>query len=413
MSRHRSPRSTTIVLAAVVALVLTAGTMPARADDPGVTATTIVLGGTHPYSGPASAYAAIGKGAIAYFGYVNDNGGVNGRKIEYKDLDDGYSPPQSMQLTRQLVDQDKIFAMFNQLGTPVNVATRPYLNQNSVPHLFLATGATLWGAESDKYPWTIGWQPDYQSESVVYARYLLRERRNAKIAVLYQNDDYGQDYLAGLKRGLGARADLIVRAVSYEVTDPDVTSQIGNLRASGADTFFIFATPKFAAQALIVAAQQSWRPEIFLNNVSAQQTVMDAAIKAGGAPAVSNVITTQYLKDPADNSWANDSGMQLYRRIMAKSLPQADAADSNYIYGMAAAYTMVDALKSAGRNLTRQGLMNAATHLREPNNPFLIPGVSVQTSPTDRFPIRQQRLAKYDVQAGHFVGFGTVISART
>jgi branched-chain amino acid transport system substrate-binding protein len=389
MSQPRSSRPIAAAIAALVALVLTFGTLPARADDPGVTPTTIVLGGTHPYSGPASSYGGIGKAIIAYFNYVNDSGGVNGRKLEYKDLDDGYSPPQTVQLTRQLVDQDKIFAIFNQLGTAHNIA------------------------ESEKYPWTIGWQPDYQSESIVYARYLLKVRQRAKIGVLYQNDDYGQDYLTGLKKGLGSRADTsIVRAVSYEATDPDVTSQIGNLRASGADTFFIFATPKFAAQALIAAAQQSWRPEIFLNNVSAQQPVLDAAFKAGGAAAVANVITTQYVKDPADTSQAGDAGFQLYKRIMAKYLPQADTGDSNYMYGMAVSYTMVTALKQAGRNLTRQGLMNAITHLKETNNPFLINGVTVQTSPNDRFPIRQERLAKYDSAAGHFIGFGTVINAR-
>ncbi len=337
---------------------------------------------------------------------------MNGRKIEYKDLDDGYSPPQSVQLTRQLVDQDHIFAMFNQLGTPVNVATRPYLNQNSVPDVFVATGATMWGTDGDKFPWTIGWQPDYQSESIVYARYLLKERPRAKIGVLYQNDDYGADYLAGLKKGLGSRADLLVKAVSYEVTDPDVTSQIANLKASGADTFFIFATPKFAAQALIAAGGQSWHPQIFLNNVSTSQTVFDAAVKAAGVGSVDGVITTQYYKDPADNGWANDAGMQLYKRVMAKYLPSADTKDNNYVYGMAAAFTMVDALRASGKNLTRQGFMNTVIHLHETNNPFLIPGITLATSPGDRFPIRQERLAKYDAQAGHFVGFGTVINAR-
>jgi branched-chain amino acid transport system substrate-binding protein len=410
---HRlSLRNFAVVTTAAVLFAAGGTISPALADDPGISPTTILLGGTHPYSGPASAYGAIGKGIIAYFSYVNDNGGVNGRKIEYKDLDDGYSPPQAVQLTRQLVDQDHVFAMFDQLGTPVNVATRPYLNQNSVPHLFVATGASMWGAEADKYPWTIGWQPDYQSEAIVYARYLLKERARAKIGVLYQNDDYGQDYLAGLKKGLGARADSIAKTVSYEVTDPDVTSQVANLKASGADTFFIFATPKFAAQALIAAAQQGWHPEIFLNNVSASQTVLDAATKAGGAAAVSGIITTQYYKDPADSGWSSDSGMQLYKRIMAKYLPSAEVADNNYMYGMAVAYTMVDALKSAGRNLTRAALMRAVTHLNETNNPFMIPGVTIHTTPSDRFPIRQERLAKYDAQAAHFVGFGAVINAR-
>ncbi len=251
-----------------------------------------MLGGTHPYSGPASAYASIGKGAIAYFSYVNDNGGVNGRKIEYKDLDDGYSPPQSVQLTRQLVDQDHIFAMFNQLGTPVNVATRPYLNQNQVPDVYVATGATMWGTEGDKFR---GRSAGSQfAVGIDRLRPLSAQRASA-----------GQDrrplperrLRCGLpdrsQEGLGAHADLLVKSVSYEVSDPDVTSQVANLKASGADTFFIFATPKFAAQALIAAGGQSWHPQIFLNNVSASQTVLDAAVKAAGTGAVDGVITTR------------------------------------------------------------------------------------------------------------------------
>jgi branched-chain amino acid transport system substrate-binding protein len=411
MTRSRTARWALRTGCAALALVLGLSTA-AWADDPGVTPTSIMLGGTHPYSGPASVYGVIGKGIGAYFAYVNDNGGVNGRKLEWKDLDDGYSPPQAVQLTRQLVDQDHVFAMFNQLGTPVNMATRTFLNENKVPHVYVATGASIWGADSEKYPWTIGWQPDYQSESIVYAKYLLRERSNAKIGILSQNDDFGDDSVTGLKKGLGPKANTIVKAVTYEVTDPDVTSQVSALRASGADTFFIFATPKFAAQALIAAAQQNWHPEIFLANVSSAQTVIDAVVKAVGNGAVNGIVSTQYFKDPSDSGYANDAGMQLYGRIMAKYLPGADTRNAYYCYGMAVGFTLVDALKSAGRNLTRAGFMNAVNHLRETNNPYLISGVTVQTTPNDRFPIRQERLVKYDPTAGHFVGFGTVINAR-
>lgn len=397
-------------LAAFGASVLALSSAPVRADEPGVTATEIVLGGTHPYSGPASAYGVIGKGAQAYFTYINDNGGVYGRKIVYKDLDDAYSPPQAVQLVKQLVEQDHVFALFNTLGTPSNTAIRPYLNQNQVPQLFVATGASTWGADAAKYPWTIGWQPDYQSESIIYAHYLLKEDPNAKIGVLYQNDDYGEDYLTGLKRGLGSKADLIVKAASYEVTDPTVTSQVASLKASGANTFFIFATPKFSVQALVAAAQMSWHPRIFLNTVSNSQTTMRAATAAGGTGATQGVISVQYVKDPAEPKWDNDAGMKLYRSILAKYAPGADANNGYHLYGMGAAFTMVDALQRAGKNPTRKSLMNAATHLHETDNPFVILGVVVATTPSNRFPIVQEQLARYD--GSRFALFGSLINAR-
>ncbi|MGH7707568.1 MAG: ABC transporter substrate-binding protein [Vulcanimicrobiaceae bacterium] len=398
--------------AAVFALAVTAGaTRPGGADtEPGVTATEITLGGTHPYSGPASAYGVIGKGAQAYFAYINDKGGVNGRKIVYKDLDDGYSPPQAVQLVRQLVEQDHVFAIFNTLGTAVNTAIRPYLNQQRVPQLFVATGATTWGKDYAKYPWTIGWQPDYQSEAIIYARYVLKTNPNAKIGVLYQNDDYGQDYLTGLTKGLGTKAGLIVKSVSYEVTDPDVSSQVASLKSSGADTFFIFATPKFSSQALVAAAQQSWHPTIYLNNVSNSETVYKAASSAGGAAATNGVISTLYYKDPSDPKMGNDRGIQLFRQIMAKYAPGADTANAFYMYGMGAAFTMVDVLEKAGKDLTRQKLMTAVTHIHETNNPFVYPGVVVQTTPTNRFPITQEQLERYE--SGHPVVFGSLIDAR-
>jgi branched-chain amino acid transport system substrate-binding protein len=399
-------------VAAAFALVLTSGaTSPLVAQSvPGVTATEVVLGGLHPCSGPASAYCTIGKGAAAYFAYVNDKGGVNGRKITYKDLDDAYSPPQAMQLARQLVEQDHVFAMFNTLGTPSNTAIRPYLNQNQVPQLYVATGATTWAHDSSQYPWTIGWQPDYQSEAIIYARNLLKVAPNAKIGVIYQNDDYGKDYLAGLHKGLGPKSSLIVKEVSYETTDPDVSSQIGQLKASGADTFFIFATPKFALQSLVIAAQQSWHPTIYLNNVSANDVVMKGATEKGGATATAGVISVGYLKDPLDPRWANDSGLALFKQIMAKYAPGVDTSNLFYMYGCGAAYTMVDTLQKAGRDLTRQKLMDAAIHLNEANNPFVMPGIVVQTTPSNHFPITQEQLAKYD--NGRFVPFGSIIDAR-
>ena len=409
-----SPRRGWLIssIVGIVALSV-AATLPATGQSvPGVTSTQILLGGVHPYSGPASAYSSIGKGAKAYFDYINDTkGGVYGRKIVYKDLDDGYNPPQSLQLTKQLVEQDKVFAMFNPLGTPVNTVLRPYLNENKVPQLFVATGATTWALDSAKFPWTIGWQPDYQAESIVYAKYVLQHEPNAKIGVIYQNDDYGQDYLNGLIKGLGAKQNMIVKSVSYEVSDPDVSSQIASLKASGADTVFIFATPKFSTQSLVAIAKLTWKPTIYLNVVSNTQTVMRPATQQGGAAATNGVISIQYLKDPSDPSNANDAGVKLEHEILAKYVSGADPNDGFYLYGMGAAFTMVDALTKAGKNLSREGIMQAALHLHETDNPFVLPGMIVQTSPGDHFPIRQMQLSKYS--DGKWVTFGTLISARS
>ncbi|MGH7682934.1 MAG: ABC transporter substrate-binding protein, partial [Vulcanimicrobiaceae bacterium] len=372
-----------VALVAVTIGIAVCVTVPASSQQVvGVTDSTILLGGTHPFSGPLSAYSTIGKGAQAYFAYVNDHGGVNGRKITYKDMDDAYSPPQTLQDMRQLVDGDHVFAIFNSLGTPCNTQVRPYLNENKVPQLFVATGATTWGADASKFPWTIGWQPDYQDESAIYAKYLIRQKPNAKIGVLYQNDDYGKDYLRGLVDALGSKKNQVVKSLSYETSDPDVSSQISNLKNAGADSVFIFATPKFSTQSLVAISQLGWKPMVFLNNVSNSQTVMRAATKAGGAGATNGVITTEYLKDPSDLDQQNDAGVKLEKEIVAKYSPGADYTDAFYLYGMGAAYTMVDALKKAGKGLTRDALMQAATHLHETDNPFVWKGIVVQTTPT-------------------------------
>ncbi len=390
-------KATIGIFAAAFALAVTGSTIaPAAAADPGVTDTEILLGGTHPYSGPASAYGNIGKGIGAYFSWVNDHGGVNGRKIKYIDKDDGYSPPQAVQLVHQMVEQDKVFAIFDTLGTAVNTALRPYLNQNGVPQLFVATGASTWGHDYQKFPWTIGWQPDYQAEAILYAKDILQNHPRAKIGVLYQNDDYGEDYNAGLKRGLGSHQNMIVKMASYETTDPSVSSQIATLKASGADTFMIFATPKFAIQAMVLAAQQSWHPVTYLNNVSAAVPFMQAAAKAGGPSAVAGVISTIYLKDPANHArYAGDAGMKWYYEVMDKYLPGADKDDGNYLYGVSIGYTMVDVLKRAGRDLTRKKVMDIATHLNERDNPLAYPGVAIRTSPNFRYPITQMIAAKW------------------
>ena len=385
------------IFAATFALAVTGSTIvPAVAADPGVSDTEIILGGSHPFSGPASAYGNIGKGIGVYFDYINDHGGINGRKIKWIDKDDGYSPPQAVQIAHQLVEQEHVFAMFDTLGTAVNTAIRPYLNQNGVPQLFVATGATTWGKDYKQYPWTIGWQPDYQAEAILYAQDIVRNHPKAKIAVLYQNDDYGEDYNAGLKKGLGKNQSMIVKMASYETSDPSVSSQISTLKASGADTFLIFATPKFAIQAMVIAAQQSWHPLTYLNNVSNAIPYMNAAMKAAGPSAVNGIITTIYLKDPANHArYAGDAAMKLYAQMMDKYMPGADKDDGNYLYGVSIAYTMCDVLRKAGKDLTRKKVMDIATHLNETDNPWAYPGVVVRTSPTFRYPITQMIAAKW------------------
>jgi branched-chain amino acid transport system substrate-binding protein len=406
-------KATTWFGAALVA-ALAAASMPLHQAGaqtvPGVTPTEILLGGTHPYSGPASAYSSIGKGILAYFAYIDDRGGVYGRKIVYKDLDDGYDPPRTLQDVRQLVEQDHVFAIFDSLGTAPNAVIRPYLNQRGIPQLFVATGATMFGQDAQKYPWTIGWQPNYQDESKIFTKYLLQHEPNAKIGVLYQNDDYGQDYLKGLTDALGPKTSQIVKSVSYEVTDPDVESQIASLKSSGADTVFIFATPKFSIQAMVEIAQLGWKPTIYLNSVSNSPVIMQAATHAGGAAATNGVISAVYLKDPSDPLWAKDPAIVLYKQILAKYSPGANPADGNYLYGMAVANTMIQTLKMAGPNPTRANVMQAAIHLHDAHNPFLLPGIVVQDSPTDRYPLRDEELERYD--AGIWSPFGGLITAR-
>jgi branched-chain amino acid transport system substrate-binding protein len=381
---------------------------PVRAED-GVTDTQVLIGGTHPYSGPAAAYGMIGKGIEAYFDYINAKGGVYGRKIVFKDMDDAYSPPQTVQLVKQLAEQDKVFAFFNTLGTAPNLAIRPYLNGLKIPQLFVSTGATTWAMDAKQFPWTIGFNPDYQSEAIIFAKNILATAPHAKVGALIQNDDFGRDTVAGLQKALAGKGVSLVKVESYEVTDPDVRSQMAALKASGADTLIIAATPKFAVQAMVARAQLGWKPLTYLSDVSASQTVMRAATNAGGNAATDGVITAEYVIDPTNPAMAGTPGMKLYREILSKYAPTLDPTNAFVLYGMAAAYTMVDALQKAGKNLTREGVMQAAVHMNE-KNPFLIEGILVQTSPSDRFPIRAEQLAHYS--QGLFVPMGFVIDAR-
>ena len=399
------PRRSLVVAAVGAALVFV---LPAAfagsAADPGVSSTTIVLGGTSPLTGPAASYATVARGAKAYFDSINAKGGVAKRTIDYRVVDDAYNPAQTVQAVRRLVEQDKVFAVFNTLGTEANLAVRDYLNQVKVPQLFVASGATTWGRDAAMYPWTIGFQPSYAAEGLVYGQYLAKTQRKAKVAVLFQNDDYGKDLLANLKSGLGRSGSKIVAAEAYEVTSPDVGSQIGKLKASGANVLCIFATPPFAIQSYVFANRLGWRPLMINNAVSGTSNTMTLASEGGKNKSVEGTISTTVLKDPLDPRWKNDPGMRQYRAILAKYAKGANANDANYVYGMASAYEAVSLLKRLGANPTRVGLMKAARSISSPKNPFLLPGVSVKTGAGDNFPIQQGQLQRWT--KGRWVPFG-------
>ncbi|HEX6030844.1 MAG TPA: ABC transporter substrate-binding protein [Tepidiformaceae bacterium] len=380
--------------------------------DPGVTDTTITLGGSYPYSGNASAYGTIGKVIEAYFKKVNEEGGINGRKIEFKTLDDGYSPDRTVQNTRQLIEQDKVFAIFNTLGTPPNSAIYEYMNQVKVPQIYVATGASKWGADPKGHPWTIGWQPDYVSEGKAYAAYILKEKPNAKIAVIYQNDDYGKDYVKGLEEGLGDKKSAIVKSVSYEVTDATVNAQVSQLKDSGADVFYVAATPKFAIQSLTQAKQLGWAPLIIMNSVSSSTAaVMQPALQQAGPESVSDVVTTFYLKDAADPQWKDDKAMKDYMDFMKKYYPDGNVNDTFNIYGVAVAQTMVETLKRCGNTLTRENLMKQAASFKDFRVDLLLPNISINTSATDFYPIQSVQLAKFDPAGGKWNLFGEILDA--
>ncbi len=391
---RRGPRLS--VAASLLMLLAACGgtNSPAAQGDVGVTAGSILLGNTISESGRAKAYGTIANAENAYFTYVNNQGGVNGRKIQFKILDDAYNPAQTVPLTKQLVEQDQVFAMFSGLGTQTQTSVQPYLNGRKVPQLFVATGATTFGKDFRSNPWTIGWQPPYQAEARIYTRDVLQNHPGAKIGVLYQNDDYGQDYLRGLKDGLGSSTSLIVDEQSYDVTAADVTSQLVQLKAKGADTVFLFTTPGFTIQALVSITKLGWSPSrIYLNSVSNPQVYMGIAAKAGAA--LQNVTSAAYIKDPTDPQWANDPGMQLYRQVIA-TCSTCNPLDSFNIYGVAVAYTMVDVLKQAGNQMTRQNVMSIAANQLNEQNPFLLPGISVRTSTSDHFPIMQQQMINWN-----------------
>ena len=387
-------------------LVLAGGlALAAGQYGPGASDTEIKLGNTMPYSGPASAYGVIGKAETAYFNMINEQGGINGRKINFISRDDGYSPPKTVEVVRQLVEEDHVLALFNTLGTPPNSAIRSYLNDNKVPQMFVATGANKWN-DPKQFPWTMGWQPSYQIEARIYARYILKNIPNAKIAVLYQNDDFGKDYLIGLQQGLGDKAaKMIVATKTYETTDPTVDLQIVSLQGSGANILLVAAIPKFAAQAIRKVYDIGWKPAFFMTNVSISIT---AVIQPAGPEKAVGIITAAYLKDPTDPQWQGTPEYKDWLAWMKKYNASANVADANNVYGYSVSQTMVAVLKQCGNDLTRENLMKQAASVHDLKLPMLLPGINVSTGATDFAPIKQMQLAKFDGTIWKL--FGDVIS---
>jgi branched-chain amino acid transport system substrate-binding protein len=381
------------------------GALAQKKYDTGATDTEIKIGNIMPYSGPASAYGVIAKTEEAYFRKVNAEGGINGRKINFISYDDAYSPPKTVEQARKLVESDEALVVFNPLGTPPNTAIQKYLNTKKVPQLFVATGATKWN-DPKNFPWTMGWQPNYQSETQIYAKYVLKNKPDAKIGILYQNDDYGKDYLKGFKDGLGAKAaSLIVLEESYEVSEPTIDSHIVKLRASGADVFVNITTPKFAAQAIKKNAELGWKPLHFLNSVSGS---IGSVIKPAGFENAQEIISSQYLKDPADAEWKNDAGMKAWNEFLDKYYPEANRADAFVMYGYTVAQTLEQVLKSCGDNLTRENVMKQAASLKDLELGGLLPGVKINTSATDFAPISQMQLTRFKGET--WERFGEILS---
>ena len=373
--------------------------------DDGATDKEIKIGHTNPYSGPASSYGVIGKCEEAYWKSVNDRGGINGRMIKFITLDDGYSPPKTVEMIRQLVEQDKVLCTYNTLGTPTNTAIHKYMNQKKVPMLFVATGASKWGKPKE-FPWTMGYQPDYHTEAVIYAKHLMANVKDPKIAVLMQNDDYGKDYWEGFKEGMGKEAGRIVKHVTYEVTDPTVDSQVIQMKDSGANVFFNISIPKFAAQSMRKAAEIGWKPMQYLNNVSGQVTT---TMKPAGFENVQGVITAAWLKDPTDKQWDGDAEMKAWREWMGKYMPGANLGDVNYVYAYSVSFLMEQTLKKCGDNLTRENLMKQAASHQKLRVPGLLPGITVSTSPTDFYPVQAVQLQRFKGESWEL--FGEILSA--
>jgi branched-chain amino acid transport system substrate-binding protein len=373
---------------------------------PGVTATEIKIGNLAPYSGPASSYGAIGKGDAAYFKMVNDKGGINGRKINFISLDDAYNPAKAVEQTRKLVENEGVAIMFNSVGTANNSAVQSYLNQKGVPQLFVATGGDKW-ADPVKNKWTIGFQPSYQTEAKIYARYVLKEKPTAKVCVIYQNDDFGKDYLIGLHAGFGDQFDkFVVKTASYEVTDTTADSQVVTLQAAGCDVLVTAATPKHAAGVIRKVFDIGWKPVHLLSNVSVSLT---AVLKPAGVEKSTGVITGLYLKDPSDPAMKDDPGMNEYRAFMKQYLPDLDPTDANTVYSFSSSMTVVKVLTACGNDLSRENIMKQVANLSKLVVPLAVPGIEINTSPTNFRPISQMQLGRFN--GTNFERFGEVLSA--
>jgi branched-chain amino acid transport system substrate-binding protein len=393
------------VSAALVAFAASGGTALAQKKyDTGATDTEIKIGNIMPYSGPASAYGVIGKTEEAYFKKINAEGGINGRKINFVTYDDAYSPPKAVEQVRKLVESDEVLLVFNPLGTPSNSAIQKYLNSKKVPQLFVATGATKWN-DPKNFPWTMGWQPSYQSEALIYAKYVLKEKPDAKIAVLYQNDDFGKDYLKGLKDGLGAKASMIVAEESYETAEPTIDSHIVKLKATGADVLINISTPKFAAQAIKKISEIDWKPMHLLTNVSAS---VGSVIKPAGFENAQGILSAAYAKDGADPQWDNDEGMKKFYAFLEKHYPEANKLDGSVVYGYGVAQTLVKVLQMCGDDLTRANVMKQAASLKDFAPDTLLPGVKINTSATDFAPISQLQMQRF--KGEKWEPFGDIMS---
>jgi branched-chain amino acid transport system substrate-binding protein len=399
------------ILAAAPALAFTVPLLsprPARAAKqygPGVTDTEIKIGNTGPYSGPASSYSSVPKSHVAYWRMINDQGGVNGRKVNFISYDDAYSPPKTVEMVRKLVEEDQVFLVASPLGTPTNSAIWHYMNQKKVPQLFVATGATKWD-DPKGHPWTIGWQPNYQIEGRIYAAYILNNKPNGKIGVLYQDDDFGKDYVKGLTDGLGDKAaSMIVVKSSYETTDPTVDSQVVDMQAKGVDVFVNTAIPKFAAQAIRKAAEIAWKPLHILSSIGSS---IGATLKPAGLEHCRGIVTDLYLKDSTDPKWQDDPGFKSWSAFMDKYLPGADKSDGGYIAGSQSAATLEQVLKQCGDELTRENVMKQAANLHDFTVPMLLPGITINTSPTDFAPIKQVQMGRFEGE--HWELFGPLLA---
>ena len=399
-------RRAILLVAFTLLAASSSGALAQKKYDTGASDTEIKIGNIMPYSGPASAYGVIGKTEAAYFRKINAEGGINGRSINFISYDDAYSPPKAVEQARKLVESDEVLFIFNPLGTPSNSAIHKYMNAKHVPQLFVATGATKWNDPKD-FPWTMGWQPSYQSEGRIYANYLLKQKPDGKLAVLYQNDDYGKDYLKGLKDGLGARAaTMIIAEESFATTEPTIDDHIVKLKSSGADLFVDIATPKFAAQAIRTVAEIQWKPLHFLNNVSAS---VGSVLRPAGYENAQGIISAAYLKDASEPQWDTDSGMRQFLDFLARDFPEGNKLDQGTAVGYGVAQTLVQVLKQCGDDLTRDNVMKQAASLQNFRTEILLPGIAINTSATDFAPISQLQLMKFEGDKWQL--FGDVISA--